>query len=200
MAAIGVTNQRETTILWEDSSGKPVANAIVWQSRVTAGAVRSTQGRRTTKTTFREQDGPRRRRLFLRHQDRPPARHDPRIAGPRAEKGEILFGTVDTFLTWRLTGGKRHVTDYSNASRTLIYNIHTLDWDDELLLILKIPRAMLPEVQPSSKSMARRIVRCFGARIPIASLIGDQQAATFGQGCFEPGAGRRTPTAPAASC
>ncbi len=110
----------------------------------------------------------------------------------RAEKGEILFGTVDTFLTWRLTGGKRHVTDYSNASRTLIYNIHTLDWDDELLRILNIPRALLPEVQPSSTVYGQTDRALFGESIPIASLIGDQQAATFGQGCFEPGSAKNT--------
>ena len=110
----------------------------------------------------------------------------------RAEKGDVLFGTVDTFLIWRLTGGKRHVTDYSNASRTLVYNIHKLDWDDELLRILKIPRAMLPEVQPSSVVYGETDRSLLGAALPIAACIGDQQAATFGQACFEPGAAKNT--------
>jgi glycerol kinase len=190
VAAIGVTNQRETTILWEKATGKPVANAIVWQSRVTADLCDRLKSAGHEKT-FRDKTG-----LVI----------DAYFSGTkiaylldtisglraRAEKGEILFGTVDTFLTWRLTGGKRHVTDYSNASRTLIYNIHTLDWDDELLRILNIPRAMLPEVQPSSTVYGETDRSLFGESIPIASLIGDQQAATFGQGCFEPGSAKNT--------
>jgi glycerol kinase len=190
VAAIGVTNQRETTILWEKSTGKPVANAIVWQSRVTAGICERLKAD-GLEQTFRERTG-----LVV----------DAYFSGTkiahlldtipglrtRAENGEILFGTVDSFLVWRLTGGKRHVTDYSNASRTLIYNIHTLDWDDELLRILKIPRVMLPEVLPSSTVYGETDRSLFGENLPIASVIGDQQAATFGQGCFEPGSAKNT--------
>src|SRR5262249_46382593 len=110
----------------------------------------------------------------------------------RAERGEILFGTVDSFLIWRLTGGKRHVTDVSNASRTLLLNIHTLQWDDELLKLLGVPRAMLPEVRPSSEVYGQTEAALFGGAIPIAGNAGDQQAATFGQACFEPGSAKNT--------
>ena len=190
VAAIGVTNQRETTILWEKSSGKPVANAIVWQSRVTAEMCERLKAD-GLEQTFRERTG-----LVV----------DAYFSGTkiaylldtipglrvRAEKGEILFGTVDSFLVWRLTGGKRHVTDYSNASRTLIYNIHQLEWDDELLRILKIPRQMLPEVLASSTVYGESDRSLLGESLPIASIIGDQQAATFGQACFEPGSAKNT--------
>src|SRR5262245_55820026 len=148
IAAIGLTNQRETTILWERSTGKPVANAIVWQSRITAGICDQLKSD-GLEAPVRAKTG-----LVL----------DPYFSGTkvrylldnisglrrRAERGEVLFGTVDTFLLWRLTGGKVHATDYSNASRTLMFNIHTLDWDDELLRWLDVPRQMLPEVRPSS--------------------------------------------------
>ena len=190
VAAIGVTNQRETTILWERSSGKPVANAIVWQSRVTAGLCDRLKADGYEKT-FRDKTGLVVDAYFSGTKIAHLLDTIPGLRS-RAEKGEILFGTVDTFLTWRLTGGKRHVTDYSNASRTLIYNIHTLDWDDELLRILNIPRALLPEVQPSSTVYGQTDRALFGESIPIASLIGDQQAATFGQGCFEPGSAKNT--------
>ena len=190
VAAIGVTNQRETTILWEKATGKPVANAIVWQSRVTAGICDRLKADGLEKT-FRERTGLVVDAYFSGTKIAHLLDTIPGLR-PRAEKGEILFGTVDSFLTWRLTGGKRHVTDYSNASRTLIYNIHTLDWDDELLRILKIPRAMLPEVLPSSMVFGETDRSLFGESIPIASLIGDQQAATFGQACFEPGSAKNT--------
>jgi glycerol kinase len=190
VAAIGVTNQRETTILWERSSGKPVANAIVWQSRVTADLCDRLKAD-GYEQTFRDKTGLVVDAYFSGTKIAHLLDTIPGLRS-RAEKGEILFGTVDTFLTWRLTGGKRHVTDYSNASRTLIYNIHTLDWDDELLRILNIPRAMLPEVQPSSTVYGQTDRALFGESIPIASLIGDQQAATFGQGCFEPGSAKNT--------
>ena len=190
IVALGVTNQRETTILWDRKTGKPVANAIVWQSRVTAGICDRLKAD-GTEDTFRDKTG-----LVV----------DAYFSGTkikhlldtidglraRAERGEILFGTVDTFLIWRLTGGKVHVTDYSNASRTLIYNIHTLDWDDELLKILDIPRCMLPEVKSSSEVYGETDPNLFGAAIPIAGNAGDQQAATFGQGCFEPGSAKNT--------
>jgi glycerol kinase len=190
VAAIGVTNQRETTILWEKATGKPVANAIVWQSRVTAGICERLKAE-GLEQTFRERTGLVVDAYFSGTKITHLLDTIPGVRS-RAEKGEILFGTVDSFLTWRLTGGKRHVTDYSNASRTLIYNIHTLDWDDELLKILKIPRTMLPEVLPSSRVYGETDRSLFGESIPIASLIGDQQAATFGQGCFEPGSAKNT--------
>jgi glycerol kinase len=190
IAAIGLTNQRETTILWERASGKPVANAIVWQSRITAGICDALKAD-GLEDTFRAKTG-----LVI----------DAYFSGTkikylldsidglraRAEKGEILFGTVDSWLIWRLTGGQRHVTDVSNASRTLVFNIHTLDWDDELLKILDIPRAMLPEVVPSSGILGETAVEWFGEKIPIAGCAGDQQAATFGQACFETGSAKNT--------
>jgi glycerol kinase len=190
VAAIGVTNQRETTILWEKATGKPVANAIVWQSRVTARLCEKLKAD-GLEQTFRDKTGLVVDAYFSGTKI---AHLLDTISGlrSRAEKGEILFGTVDTFLTWRLSGGKKHVTDYSNASRTLIYNIHTLDWDDDLLKILNIPRALLPQVLPSSTVYGESEPGLFGESIPIASLIGDQQAATFGQACFEPGSAKNT--------
>lgn len=190
VAAIGITNQRETTVLWERDTGRPVANAIVWQSRVSAGICDRMKAD-GLETTFREKTG-----LVL----------DAYFSGTkikhlldtveglrsRAERGEILFGTVDSFLIWRLTGGKRHVTDYSNASRTLMFDIHTLDWDDELLSLLDIPRAMLPEVRPSSEVYGETDPQLFGRAIPIAGNAGDQQAATFGQAAFETGSAKNT--------
>lgn len=190
LAAIGITNQRETTILWERDSGKPVANAIVWQSRVTAGICEQLR-QEGYEDVIRQKTG-----LVL----------DAYFSGtkirylldqidglrPRAERGEILFGTVDTFLAWRLSGGKLHITDVSNASRTLLFNIHTLEWDDELLQILDVPRAMLPEVRGSSEVYGETQSSLFGVSIPIAGIAGDQQAATFGQACFEPGQAKNT--------
>jgi len=190
IAALGVTNQRETTILWDRDTGRPVANAIVWQSRVSAGICDRLKDD-GLEETFRSKTG-----LLL----------DAYFSGTkikhlldthdglreRADRGEILFGTVDTWLIWRLTGGRCHATDYSNASRTLIYNIHTLDWDDELLDILDVPRAMLPEVRSSSEVYGETADEWFGGPIPIAGNAGDQQAATFGQACFEPGSAKNT--------
>jgi glycerol kinase len=190
IAALGITNQRETTILWERASGKPVANAIVWQSRITSDICEQLR-RDGHEETFKKKTG-----LVL----------DAYFSGTkiqylldqidglrsRAERGEILFGTVDTFLAWRLSGGKLHITDVSNASRTLLFNIHTLEWDDELLGILNVPRAMLPEVRSSSEVYGETDPALFGAAIPIAGIAGDQQAATFGQGCFEPGQAKNT--------
>jgi glycerol kinase len=167
-----------------------VANAIVWQSRASAGICERLRAE-GLEETFRAKTG-----LLL----------DAYFSGTkikllldthdglrrRAERGEVLFGTVDTWLLWRLTGGQCHVTDPSNASRTLIYNIHTLDWDDELLRVLDIPRAMLPEVRQSSEVYGQTIAPWFGAPIPIAAMAGDQQAATFGQTCFAPGMAKNT--------
>jgi glycerol kinase len=190
IAAVGITNQRETTILWDRQTGRPVANAIVWQSRASAGICEQLK-RDGLEQTFRAKtglvidayfSGTKIKHLFNAH---------PGLRS-RAEKGEILFGTVDTWLIWRLTAGRRHVTDYSNASRTLLFNIHTLDWDDELLRLLDIPRAMLPEVRPSSEVYADTSDEWFGKPLAIGGDAGDQQAATFGQACFEPGEAKNT--------
>ncbi|MBN2474460.1 MAG: glycerol kinase GlpK [Pirellulales bacterium] len=190
IAALGVTNQRETTILWDRHTGRPVANAVVWQSRASAGICDRLKAD-GLEEVFRAKtglvvdayfSGTKIKHLLDTHEG----------LRRRAEKGEILFGTVDTWLIWRLSGGTRHVTDYSNASRTLIYNIHTLDWDDELLKLLDIPRAMLPEARPSSEVYAQTSDQWFGGPIPIGGDAGDQQAATFGQGCFQPGEAKNT--------
>ena len=190
VAALGVTNQRETTILWNRRTGRPVANAVVWQSRVSS-AICDRLKAEGCEPTFRAKTG-----LLL----------DPYFSGSKikhlldshdglrdqARRGEILFGTVDSWLIWRLTGGRRHVTDLSNASRTLLLNIHTLDWDDELLGILDIPRVMLPEVCPSSEVYGQTAAEWFGGPIAIAGDAGDQQAATFGQACFAAGSAKNT--------
>lgn len=190
VAAIGVTNQRETTILWDRATGKPLANAIVWQSRITAEICERLR-REGLAPLFHGKTGLVMDAYFSGTKityllDSIPG------ARERAAKGEVLFGTVDTFLIWRLSGGKTHVTDVSNASRTLIFDIRKLDWDDELLSILDIPRAMLPEVRDSSGVMGETDSKWFGGPIPIAGAAGDQQAATFGQACFEPGAVKNT--------
>jgi len=190
IAAIGVTNQRETTILWERDTGRPVANAIVWQSRVSApicdrlkaDGLADTFCQKTGLVVDAYFSGTKIKHLL------------DTVDGlrARAEKGEILFGTVDTFLIWRLTGGKQHVTDYSNASRTLLFNIHTLEWDEELLKILGVPRAMLPEVRSSSEVYGETLPEHLGATIRVAGDAGDQQAATFGQACFQQGSAKNT--------
>jgi glycerol kinase len=190
IAAIGIANQRETVVLWERASGKPVGNAIVWQSRITAPICDDLK-RRGLADKFRNKtglvvdayfSGTKIKYLLDKHKG----------LRKRACNGEILAGTIDTFLLWRLTGGRVHATDYSNASRTLLFNIHKLDWDDELLDILNIPRTMLPEVQESSGVFGETDSKLFGAAIPIAGMAGDQQAATFGQGCFRKGMVKNT--------
>ena len=190
IAAIGITNQLETTILWERGTGKPVANAIVWQSRITSGICDQLKADGHA-ATFRDKTG-----LVLdAYFSGTKIRHLlDSIDGlrSRAERGEILFGTVDSFLAWRLSGGRLHVTDVSNASRTLLFNIHSLEWDDELFKILDIPRAMLPEVRASSEVYGDTDAALFGASIPISGIAGDQQAATFGHACFEPGQVKNT--------
>ena len=190
LAAIGVTNQRETTVLWEKATGKPVANAIVWQSRVTAPICDQLKAA-GHEATFRKKTGLVVDAYFsgtkIKHLlDSFDGLRD------RAARGEILFGTIDTFLIWRLTGGKVHVTDVSNASRTLLFNIHTLQWDDELLKLLDVPRAMLPGVRSSSEIYGHTDASLFGAAVPIAGDAGDQQAALFGQACFEAGSAKNT--------
>ncbi|MFQ5730765.1 MAG: glycerol kinase GlpK [Planctomycetaceae bacterium] len=190
VAAVGVANQRETTVLWERDTGKPVANAIVWQSRITAGHCRRLKDAGHERL-FRDKTG-----LVLdAYFSGTKIRHLLETVDglrARAERGDVLFGTVDSFLIWRLTGGQRHVTDVSNASRTLLFNIHALDWDDELLRILDVPRAMLPDVRPSSEVYGETDPSLFGAAIPVAGCAGDQQAATFGQGCFAAGDAKNT--------
>ncbi len=190
IAAIGVTNQRETTVLWDKATGKPIANAIVWQSRVTAPICDRLKAD-GHEPTFRKKTGLVVDAYFsgtkIKHLL---DSHDGLRA--RAARGEVLFGTIDTFLIWRLTGGKVHVTDVSNASRTLLFNIHTLQWDDELLKLLDVPRAMLPEVKSSSEVYGHTDSSLFGAAIPIAGDAGDQQAALFGQACFEAGSAKNT--------
>ncbi|MCB9938410.1 MAG: glycerol kinase GlpK [Planctomycetaceae bacterium] len=190
VAAIGIANQRETTVLWERDSGRPVCNAIVWQSRISAGICDRLKAEGHAEL-FREKtglvvdayfSGTKIKHLLDAHEG----------LRARAERGEILFGTVDSFLIWRLTGGKQHVTDYSNASRTLLFNIHTLEWDEDLLRILDIPRAMLPEARSSSEVYGETSPEWFGTSIPIAGAAGDQQAATFGQACFEVGSAKNT--------
>jgi glycerol kinase len=190
VAAIGVTNQRETTILWDRETGKPVSNAIVWQSRITAGICDQLKAD-GLEPTFRQKTGLVVDAYFSGTKIKHLLDTIPGLRG-RARAGEIAFGTVDAWLMWKLTGGKVHATDYSNASRTLVYNIHAFDWDDELLEILDIPRAMLPEVKPSSGLFGETAADCLGGAIPIAGCAGDQQAATFGQGCFEPGSAKNT--------
>lgn len=183
---IGITNQRETTVVWDKETGRPIYNAIVWQSRQTQSICDALK-QEGHEQTFRDKTG-----LLL----------DPYFSGTKvkwildkvdgarekAAKGEILFGTIDTWLVWKLSGGRAHVTDYSNASRTLMYNIHELKWDDELLELLDVPKAMLPEVKPSSEVYCETIdYHFFGQNVPIAGIAGDQQAALFGQACFERG-------------
>jgi glycerol kinase len=190
IAAIGVTNQRETTVLWERDTGKPVANAIVWQSRVTAPICEDLK-RQGLEDTVRSKTGliidPYFSGTKIKHLlDRSPGLR------ARAARGEVLFGTVDSFLIWRLTGGRVHVTDVTNASRTLLFNIHTLDWDDDLLRVLDVPRAMLPAVKASSEVYGETDPALFGRAVPIAGAAGDQQAALFGQACFTPGTAKNT--------
>ena len=190
IAAIGITNQRETTIVWDKSTGEPVYNAIVWQCRRTSEYCDTLKDKGLT-DKFREKTG-----LII----------DAYFSGTklkwildnvdgvreRAEKGELLFGTVETWLIWKLTKGKAHVTDYSNASRTLLFNIKDLTWDKEILEELNIPESMLPEPKPSSCVYGYSDASFFGKEIPISGAAGDQQAALFGQTCFNPGEAKNT--------
>ena len=185
IAAIGITNQRETTVVWNKRTGHPVYNAIVWQCRRTADycdALRAEglvdEVRSKTGLVIDPYFSGTKIRWILEN-----------VPGARdqAEKGELLFGTVETWLIWKLTGGKVHVTDYSNASRTMLFNINTLRWDDDILKKLDIPSSMLPQARPSSEVYGHTAAHFFGAPIPIAGAAGDQQAALFGQTCFAPG-------------
>ncbi|MHB1651274.1 MAG: glycerol kinase GlpK [Desulfitobacteriaceae bacterium] len=190
IAAIAITNQRETTIVWNRTTGKPIYHAIVWQCRRTTEEVEKLQakdwGDRIQKKTGLVLDayfsGTKVKWLL----DNVPG------AREKAERGDLLFGTIDTWLVWKLTGGQIHVTDYSNASRTMLYNIHELDWDEEILIELGIPRIMLPEVKPSSFVYGKTHANLLQSDVPIAGIAGDQQAALFGQMCFEPGMAKNT--------
>ena len=190
VAAIGITNQRETTIVWNKETGEPIGPAIVWQCRRTSEYVDSLKEKGLT-DFFRSRTGLILDAYFSATKLRwlleniPGARED-------AEAGKLLFGTVDTWLIWKLSGGRAHVTDYSNASRTLMFNIHELKWDEDILKELDIPACMLPEPRPSSDVYSTTHPALFGEEIPIAGAAGDQQAALFGQTCFEPGEAKNT--------
>ena len=190
IAGIGITNQRETTVLWDRATGQPVYNAIVWQSRLTEPICADLRAR-GLEATIRAKTGLVIDAYFSGTKVLWLLDNVPGLRA-RAEAGEIAFGTIDTFLLWRLSGGRLHATDYSNASRTLLYNIHTLDWDDDLLRELRIPRALLPRVLPSSQIYGMTDPALFGSEIPLTGVAGDQQAATFGQACFTPGMAKNT--------
>ncbi|GIO24762.1 glycerol kinase GlpK [Oceanobacillus sp. J11TS1] len=191
IAGIGITNQRETAVVWDKNTGKPIYKAIVWQSRQTEAICKELR-EAGHNDLFREKTG-----LLL----------DPYFSGTKvkwildnvegarekADNGDLLFGTIDTWLVYKLSGGKTHITDYSNASRTLMFNIYDLKWDDELLDILGVPKSMLPEVKQSSEIYANTVdYHFFGKEVPIAGIAGDQQAALFGQACFEKGMAKNT--------
>ncbi|GAA0317925.1 glycerol kinase GlpK [Bacillus carboniphilus] len=189
--AIGITNQRETTVVWDKETEEPIYNTIVWQSRQTAEICEELK-EAGYESTFRKKTGllidayfsGTKLKWILDHVEG---------ARDRAEKGELLFGTIDTWIIWKLSGGKAHVTDYSNASRTLLYNIHELCWDEEILKILDVPANMLPEVRSSSEIYAKTApYHFFGKEVPIAGAAGDQQAALFGQACFDTGMAKNT--------
>lgn len=191
IAAIGITNQRETTVVWDRHTGMPVHHAIVWQSRQTADICEELKARGLNER-FREKTGLLIDAYFSGTKVKWILDHV-QGARERAERGDLLFGTIDTWLIWRLTGGQVHMTDYSNASRTLMYNIHELKWDEELLEVLGVPASMLPEVRSSSEVYGyTRETHFLGSSIPIAGAAGDQQAALFGQACFETGMAKNT--------
>ncbi|MCC7040246.1 MAG: glycerol kinase GlpK [Burkholderiales bacterium] len=188
LAAIGITNQRETTVVWERASGKPIANAIVWQDRRTADLCEALR-REGHEATFAARTGLRLDAYFSGTKLKWLLDHVPG-ARDRAARGELAFGTIDAWLVWNLTGGKVHCTDASNASRTLLFNIHTATWDDELLRLLDVPRALLPQVVASSGVVGETMLD--GCAVPIAGIAGDQQAALFGQACTAPGLAKNT--------
>ncbi|MBR1856285.1 MAG: glycerol kinase GlpK [Oribacterium sp.] len=190
IVSIGITNQRETTIVWDKLTGQPLCHAIVWQCRRTAEEAEALK-REGLEECFQKKTGLIIDPYFSATKLQWILRHMPN-AQERAEKGELLFGTVDTWLIWKLTKGKVHVTDYSNASRTMLFNINTLDWDDEILQKLNIPRCMLPEVKPSSYVYGESDPEFFGGPIKIAGAGGDQQCALFGQTCFDSGEAKNT--------
>ena len=188
--AIGITNQRETTVVWDKETGMPIYNAIVWQCRRTAEFCDELKAR-GCEEMVREKTGLLIDAYFSGTKLRWILENVPG-AREKAKAGKLLFGTIETWLIWKLTGGKVHVTDYSNASRTMMFNINTLDWDDELLQLLDIPRCMLPEPKPSSCIYGETVETIFGGPIRIAGAAGDQQAALFGQTCFQAGEAKNT--------
>lgn len=190
IAAIGITNQRETTIVWDKHTGEPVCPAIVWQCRRTSDYCDQLKEKGLT-DLFREKTGLVIDAYFSGTKIKWILEHVPG-ARERAENGDLLFGTVETWLIWKLTKGRVHVTDYSNASRTLLFNINTLCWDKEILQELNIPESMLPKARPSSEIYGETDPSFFGGAIPIGGAAGDQQAALFGQTCFEPGEAKNT--------
>ena len=190
IAAIGITNQRETTIVWDKATGEPVHHAIVWQCRRTSEYCDELRARGLT-ARFREKTGLVLDAYFSATKLHWLLENVPGVR-ERAAKGELLFGTVETWLIWKLTGGRAHVTDYSNASRTMLFNINTLDWDEEILAELNIPRSMLPKPMPSSGLFGTTDPSLLGGEIPITGAAGDQQAALFGQTCFQPGEAKNT--------
>lgn len=190
IAGIGITNQRETTVLWDKETGRPAHKAIVWQCRRTAGYCDELKNLGMAEF-FRSKTGLVLDAYFSATKLRW-LLDNAAGARERAEKGELLFGTVDSWIIWKLTGGKVHVTDYSNASRTMLFNIHTLKWDEEILRVLKIPQQILPEVKPSSHVYGYTDSKLFGREVPIAGAGGDQQCALFGQTCFERGEVKNT--------
>jgi glycerol kinase len=190
VAAIGITNQRETAVIWDRSTGRAVADAIVWQSRVTAPFCETLRAAghedlvraRTGLPIDAYFSGPKLRQIL---------QEDPALR-PRAERGELAGGTIESFLIWRLTGGRAHLTDVSNASRTLLLDIHRGAWDGDLVALMEVPPALLPEVRSSSEVYGETDPSLFGRAIPIAAAAGDQQAATFGQACLKPGEAKVT--------
>ncbi|MFA9557536.1 glycerol kinase GlpK [Evansella sp. AB-rgal1] len=191
IASIGITNQRETTIVWDKETGKPIYNALVWQSRQTDFICEELKEKKYN-PLFREKTGLLIDAYFSGTKVKWILDYVPG-AREKAQQGKLLFGTVDTWLIWNLSGGKAHVTDFSNASRTLMFNIYDLMWDDEILRILDVPKSMLPEVRSSSEIYAKTVnYHFFGEEIPIAGVAGDQQAALFGQACYEKGMVKNT--------
>ena len=190
IAAIGITNQRETAVVWDRATGRPIYNAIVWQSRQTADICEDLKRQGLVKE-FQEKTGLVIDAYFSGTKVKWILDH---VKGARekAEKGELAFGTIDTWLLWKLTGGEVHKTDYSNASRTLMFNIKTLEWDEALLKYLTVPKSLLPEVRPSSEVYGHTIPSIIGASVPVAGMAGDQQSALFGQNCFSPGEAKNT--------
>ncbi len=190
IAAIGITNQRETTVMWDAVTGEPVSNAIVWQCRRTASVCEDLK-RRGWSDKVRAKTGLVVDAYFSGTKVKWILDNVPGVR-EKAEKGQVLFGNVDTWLMWKLSGGKIHATDYSNASRTMLFNIHTLDWDEEILAELNIPRSVLPKALPSSHVYGHTDAAIIGDEIPISGDAGDQQAALFGQACFNPGDAKNT--------
>jgi glycerol kinase len=190
IAAIGITNQRETTLVWDRKTGQPIYNAIVWQDRRTAKLCDELKAA-GYESTFQQKAGLIIDSYFSGTKLKWLLDHVP-DARQRAERGELAFGTIDSWLVWRLTDGELHITDVTNASRTLLFNIHTCEWDEELLEILDIPRAVLPEVRSSSEVYGHTAEGILGARVAIAGIAGDQQAATFGQVCSDRGMAKNT--------